>query len=721
MELKEAIGYWAIQFVELQSIWVSSTRDAAVILRGFPYARARNLDGRLECKQNEVCQIVDVHAAGAGAAQAMAAEEPTQIDIGTEQILCVRSLHKTNALYPAFQFAGDARWLSRSKEEQEDLGPLTCRWRMVSCYKDRKVWRYSAAMVHLAEDEVQDATLRVSDGEIRRGWLGPAAVMRPSAADGHKYTFGDIFSGCGGVTRGAVMAGLAVIQRPMSCFLSCLGFSLVLAMSANIERDTFSRFCLLTIGTSPTRASSATSHARKHTMKMCFTLSTDRVRGAAAASISCICHRRANSLPRVTHMRARTTTRTRPRSLPAWSVCENSALVSSRWSRRLASPIATLTISTRSSTASRLWVIRFNGTCLIASPSWTLFMVPDSLMPGGPHPLCHRRVVHLVEYGLPQTRRRLIMIAACPGETLPSWPAPTHGPRGSGLKPYVTEAAAFRRLRAHTDLHDVRTARRVVEAPRSGDEPYGYTITCAGPTTGHFDGTRKFTLREVACLQGFPTEHVFAGGRSAVLKQIGNAFAPCVVKAFLDHFRTCLEHRDRRAAATPISILPPGSPRPVPPATLVRPSRATSRRTSLAAPPRASSAASSDTMGFSPSPSPGPPSGSVSGSGSSLGKRKYRHVDDRPVQLASLTKRLQRMEVRHAAPSESPEIVDVDKPAMAGKSKRQGSQAPTASGFGQGFSQDGGRACSQDQQPVSFGNKLWKMFVTRASSADWTF
>lgn len=58
----------------------------------------------------------------------------------------------------------------------------------------------------------------------------------------------------------------------------------------------------------------------------------------------------------------------------------------------------------------------------------------------------HWRIVPLVEYGLPQTRKRLIMIGSCPGERLPPWPPATHGAApagGLGLKPFVTEAQAI--------------------------------------------------------------------------------------------------------------------------------------------------------------------------------------------------------------------------------------------------------------------------------------
>lgn len=303
------------------------------------------------------------------------------------------------------------------------------------------------------------------------------------------------------------------------------------------------------------------------------------------------------------------------------------------------------------------------------------------------------------------------MIAACPGERLPPWPAPTHGPRAvNGLKAIVTEAAAFRHLRRNTNLHDIHAARRRNEIPRTGHMPFQGTIVCSGATKPHYDGTRDYTLRELACLQGFPLQHVFAGGKSAVIKQIGNAFAPCVVKAFLGHFRRCLERRD--AVQTALSL------------------------TSLPSPQRPSSAASSVTMGFSPSPSCASPNLGT-GSGSSLGKRKFKDVDDRPAKLEALQKRIREMKVStgttgdddHDDGDGEPDIILLDKAPNVGspRSKDQASRAPSTSSTAV---ESAATAPEQRDwtpfplphgasQTVSFPRKLWKLPATRMSSADW--
>jgi DNA (cytosine-5)-methyltransferase 1 len=75
-----------------------------------------------------------------------------------------------------------------------------------------------------------------------------------------------------------------------------------------------------------------------------------------------------------------------------------------------------------------------------------------------------------------------------------------------------------------------------------GDKPLKYTITCSGGGNYHPSGKRDFTLREFACLQGFPLEHKFTG--TAIKRQIGNAVPPCAAKAFFDEIIKHLKEVD---------------------------------------------------------------------------------------------------------------------------------------------------------------------------------
>ena len=67
------------------------------------------------------------------------------------------------------------------------------------------------------------------------------------------------------------------------------------------------------------------------------------------------------------------------------------------------------------------------------------------------------------------------------------------------------------------------------------------TITCGGNDNCHPSGTRYFTVRELACLQGFPLEHRF-GKRER--RQIGNAVPPVMAKVFFEQVIRALRAAD---------------------------------------------------------------------------------------------------------------------------------------------------------------------------------
>lgn len=81
-----------------------------------------------------------------------------------------------------------------------------------------------------------------------------------------------------------------------------------------------------------------------------------------------------------------------------------------------------------------------------------------------------------------------------------------------------------------------------LKKPRySGNLSLRNTITCTGSLNYHPLGTRCFTVRELACLQGFPLEHRFGRGAR---KQIGNAVPPIVMKVFFEQIIRTLRKAD---------------------------------------------------------------------------------------------------------------------------------------------------------------------------------
>ncbi|KAF4433799.1 DNA (cytosine-5-)-methyltransferase [Fusarium acutatum] len=157
------------------------------------------------------------------------------------------------------------------------------------------------------------------------------------------------------------------------------------------------------------------------------------------------------------------------------------------------------------------------------------------------------RVIRLCTWGAAQDRRRLIIIAAAPGERLPTFPQATHSQEGAnGLLPYNSIGKALRSIRAGDDLHDLDNV-HCFDPPRAPYNPerLAGTITTGGSDFYYPDGSRKLTLREYASLQGFPKSHQFLGTKTSIKRQIGNAFPPNTVRVLYKHLEQWLLNEDR--------------------------------------------------------------------------------------------------------------------------------------------------------------------------------
>lgn len=186
-------------------------------------------------------------------------------------------------------------------------------------------------------------------------------------------------------------------------------------------------------------------------------------------------------------------------------------------------------------------------------------------------------VVDAADFGVPQRRRRLVMIA------LRGWrdeDVPVLSPDNLLVRPHITrrtvaDALAMVAQEAHVDdpLAKPRTdyaplvARRIAAIPRDGGSRgslptdlklachssmrktaaanvYGrmklddvaptLTTRCTTPACGRFlhpVENRAISLREAACLQTFPVGYTFKGGRMSIESQIGNAVPPKLAEA----------------------------------------------------------------------------------------------------------------------------------------------------------------------------------------------
>lgn len=139
-----------------------------------------------------------------------------------------------------------------------------------------------------------------------------------------------------------------------------------------------------------------------------------------------------------------------------------------------------------------------------------------------------------------------------PGEQLPPFPQPTHGPPGSGLQPLITINRAITNIPATAEDHD--QGAKFDGPPRlafDGNIQAKTITTNAGQGNYHPSGRRPYTLRELASLQTFPYYHSFAGANGITEKkrQIGNAVPPRLAKAMFKSIVESLKESDEKETA----------------------------------------------------------------------------------------------------------------------------------------------------------------------------
>jgi len=160
--------------------------------------------------------------------------------------------------------------------------------------------------------------------------------------------------------------------------------------------------------------------------------------------------------------------------------------------------------------------------------------------------------INIAEFGLVQPRKRLLIIAARRGTPLPPFPKPTHGPPGSGLKPWHFIKDALRPIErlANRPTHDKYHQPKPTRNPREPHSPQMFLKGCittngGGDASYHYSGLRKYTPRELSLFQSFPPSYQFTSGQGEAIKQIGNAFPPIMAEALYRTIAKTLEAFDK--------------------------------------------------------------------------------------------------------------------------------------------------------------------------------
>ena len=176
------------------------------------------------------------------------------------------------------------------------------------------------------------------------------------------------------------------------------------------------------------------------------------------------------------------------------------------------------------------------------------------------------RPITLSKYGIPQRRRRLVLVGSRHGKV--HLPEETHGPetqneRYATVRDWIAHLPPIEAGEEHQEVRNHRAANlsalnmeRIEATPEGGgnrDWPEHLILKChkefsgytdvygrmswdapaSGLTTrctsysngrfGHPEQDRAISIREAACLQTFPEDFVFEGSMASMARQIGNA------------------------------------------------------------------------------------------------------------------------------------------------------------------------------------------------------
>jgi DNA (cytosine-5)-methyltransferase 1 len=524
-------AFFYAQFMMVQKVY-NAPDGEGVKLRGIPYTRTRRTKGMLPSQRNEIVSILHVDENDDRDWDTQAA-----VQVGVEDVICLRDFQRTNTKYPDNALnihdyvteEHDATHYETMLRASES-GKLTNRWKLVTFFEhaaDREKGRMSKRnIIRLGAADLEFGDLRLEDRIVLNQWRGakiPGGSFDPGVAvvsgtlvvdldsepgnnarhgprplrlkQGQLYTFGDMFCGAGGVTRGAQTAGfkaiLAVDKWESAHESYTANFADVDARNIDISDFTQSlsdgEYRVDVLHTSPPCQVWSPAHTVPG--------ANDEANLAALYSTFEVIRK------------------TKPRIV----------------------------------TLEQTFGILYNRFQHYFHLLLNCFTSIDYSVT--------YKVVSLNTWGVPQPRKRLIIVASCPGESLPEVPGP---------RPDAATTATVRhwlnRIRPRATHHDVndciRRAQTLPNFPKPRYDPNGllpYTMTCGGGENNHPSGERNFTIREFASLQTFPSNHRFAG--AAIRRQIGNAFPPFAVQWLYEHLRRHLLKEDNVAEAEDVVMI----------------------------------------------------------------------------------------------------------------------------------------------------------------------
>lgn len=516
VELRQDLGapFKCGDFMKIESIF-EDLDTHAVYLRGLLYRRTKTLDGMLPRKLNEVYQVLQQNLE-----DARSIHKQSLHDVSVSLVVRTRCLKHTNTPFPENSFRKLEDMHGQSTNFVQDHAQLTCRW--------KRLFQYASHVDLMTGHQQMQTVQRLNDAECDKRFRVPDAVLRAAIPrvesdltvvdltaeeavnqnaqqlsklssmleDIHisntdtAYTFGDYYCGAGGISVGAREAGFKVVygvdHDPDACATYRLNFPDTRVFEEDVHYNLTARV-----------------HENAHVR--CVHMST------VCKTVSC-----AYTVRGKNH-----------------DANEATLFTISDILRKATPMVATLEQTFGALNPGKMQLFNafvWQFTSMNYSVKWALHTFS--------------------EYGVPQARKRLIMIAACPGHPLPDFPTPTHAVSPEypvpGLKPAVTIADALRPIRRNTPNHNPDNHTDKNFTPYDPKQLLrGCITTCGGQNNWHSSGKRFMTEREFACLQTFPLDHVFVGSRVSVIRQVGNAVPPAFSQKLFTSIRKCFEEVDR--------------------------------------------------------------------------------------------------------------------------------------------------------------------------------
>ena len=459
-----------------------------VTLRGFVFARTRELGGLISFKLNEVCLLAPDVNPEKSDLQRILKHAVQSLDLATEVYFdsgepVLRRLIITNQPFPCFSLHEGLEWDADDPNAPElktllsRTAQLVCRYVLISYQQDKPVENDRlplAGDIRNVPADMADTTYAIPDWQLLRDCRGPAGQHGD-------YTFADGFCGAGGVSAGAAAAGLY----------------------AKFAFD-YDQHACQTYGVN--RPQALVYHSDVNDFLALVDEQEDEFRADVLhLSPPCQAYSTQNALAGTRDPDSDGGRRDDANQAASFGIRE----LLQHCKPRVATIEQTSGIFGPRSIGFFRGVIR-QFTDVGYSICW--------------------RLVDLAYYGCPQHRKRVIVIASCPGSALPAFPKPTHGP-GTGKQFRTINDYICNITPDHKD-HNPGTPDPTMSY--SGNTLLTGLIATGGTTNRHPSG-RSFTIRELAALMTLPLDFGFAPGLTDTImkKQIGNMVPACFAETLM--------------------------------------------------------------------------------------------------------------------------------------------------------------------------------------------